>query len=532
MREPISADLLIIGGGITGAGIAQDAAARGIRTILVEKGDFASGTSSRSSKLVHGGLRYLEHFSLGLMRESIAERHTLARLAPGLVRWAPFLLPFYRGKTSRFLYSSGLWLYDHLARTAKEHRHRVLAPAATLELNPELRAGDLTGGALFFDCVTDDARLVLSLVLDAQTRGARVFNYTSAEQLIMKNGRPAGASVRDVLNGETWDIRADQVVVAAGPWTDVTLQRLGRKSKHERIRPAKGVHIVLRRDRVPARHTTLIPSARDKRFLFVIPWYEGIVVGTTDTEFIGNPDTVGPERADVDYIVDALNWAFPDARIGFDDLISSYAGIRPLINAPGRKTADVPREYKIFEFDDGLISVAGGKLTTYRVMARSVVDRIARRLAPLHPERVLMPNWTHRIVLGNAPDSPFDPFARTPLPQDIQDHLLADYGLWARQIVSILELHPEWSARIAEGLPYILAEAYFAVTREKARSLMDILNRRTRVTLLDPARGEPALNAVCDVIAGELGWTADEAARQRGVYSGGVRRQFPGSRDF
>jgi glycerol-3-phosphate dehydrogenase len=532
MAEPISADLLIIGGGITGAGIAQDAAARGIKTVLVEKGDFAAGTSSRSSKLVHGGLRYLEHLSLGLMHESISERHTLAHLAPGLVHWAPFLLPFYRGKTSRPLYSVGLWLYDHFARTATDHRHRVLSQAATLELNPHLRADDLTGGALFYDCVTDDARLVLSLVLDAQTRGARLFNYTRAEQLIVRNGKPAGAVVRDVFSEETREILAGQIVVAAGPWTDVTLQQLGRKSKHERIRPAKGVHVVLRPGRVPIRHTILIPSARDKRFLFVIPWYEGIVVGTTDTEFIGNPDTVGPERADVDYIFDALNWAFPGAGIGFSDLVSSYAGIRPLINAPGKKTADVPREFKIFEFDDGLISVAGGKLTTYRVMARSVVNRVARRLGKTDRDRVLMPSWTHRIVLGNAPDAGFNPFARIELPQDVRDHLVADYGLWARQIVSILEVHPEWGARIAEGLPYILAEAYFAVTREKARTLMDVLNRRTRITLLDPARGEPALEPVSEIVGDALGWTADERARQREAYRGGVRREFPGAYDY
>ncbi len=532
MADALSADLLVIGGGITGAGIAQDAAARGIKTILVDKNDFASGTSSRSSKLVHGGLRYLEHFSLGLMRESISERHTLARLAPGLVRWSPFLLPFYRGRTSRWLYSSGLWLYDHLARTTRERRHHVLGPTATLELVPGLRAQDLTGGALFYDCVTDDARLVLSLVLDAQARGARVYNYAAAEQLILRNGRVAGALIRDALTGECWEARADQVIVAAGPWTDLTLQRLGRSSRHDRIRPAKGVHIVLRAGRLPLRHTTLIPSAHDRRFLFVIPWYEGIVVGTTDTEYPGDPDTVGPERADVEYILDALNWAFPNAHLGFPDLVSSYAGIRPLINAPGRKTADVPREYKVFEFDDGLISVAGGKLTTYRVMAKTVVDRIVRRLRTFDRDRALMPSWTHRIALGAAPDASFNPFSHVDLPEDVRDHLVADYGLWARQIVSILEVHPEWSRRIADGLPYILAEAYFAVTRERARTLVDVLDRRTRVTLLDPGRGESSLQLVCDVVAGALGWSAEEAGRQKDDYIETVRRQFPGPREF
>jgi glycerol-3-phosphate dehydrogenase len=531
-ERDMSVDLLIIGGGISGAGIAQDAAARGLKTALVEKGDFGSGTSSRSSKLIHGGLRYLEHFSLGLMRESIVERHTLARLAPGLVRWTPFLLPHYQGKTNRWIYSAGLWLYDYLARTRREHRHRMLGPAATLAEVRGLRRSDLTGGALFYDCVTDDARLVLSLVLDAQSRGAVVRNYTIAEELIHENERAAGAAVRDLLTGESWKIHARQVVVTAGPWTDVTLMRLGDTSKQERIRPAKGVHVVLQGSRLPLRQTILIPSARDRRFLFVIPWYEGVVVGTTDTEYRGDPDEVAPERDDIQYILDALNWSFPEERIGLKDLVSSYAGIRPLINAPGKKTADVPREYRVFESRRGVIAVAGGKLTTYRVMARLVVNRVVRLLRSKSLDRVIMPSWTHRIRLGNPPEGVFDPFGKIDLPQDVRDHLVADYGTWSRQIVSILEVHPEWNRRICEGLPYILAEVYFAVTHERARTLEDVLCRRMRVTLLDPVRGRDSLRAVCETVAPVLNWGPEEVAEQMDSYENALPRKFPGARDF
>jgi glycerol-3-phosphate dehydrogenase len=525
-------DLLIIGGGISGAGIAQDAAARGLRTALVEQGDFAAGTSSKSSKLVHGGLRYLEHFSLGLMRESISERHTLARLAPGLVRWMPFLLPHYAGRTNRWLYSTGLWLYDHLARTVRERRHRLLNVAETLQRLPGLRSEGLTGGALFYDCVTDDARLVLSLVLDAQSRGARISNYVAAEKLIYESGRAAGAQVHDVLTGESWLIPARQVVLAAGPWTDVTLDRLGESSSSDRIRPAKGVHIVLPRQRIALTETILIPSASDRRFLFVIPWYEGIVVGTTDTDYSGDPAQVRPDAADVKYILDALHWSFPESRIGVEDIVSSYAGIRPLINRPGRNTADVPREYRVFNTASGLICVAGGKLTTYRLMARQVVNRVVRLLKTQTRGFILMPCWTHRIPLGNPYAEALKVSGAIVLPEDVREHLVDDYGMWARQILSIIEVHPDWSRRIAEGLPYILAEAYFAATREKARTLEDVLARRTRVALLDPARGEEKLRLVSAIVAGALNWSQKETERQVEHYREAIRQKYPGRQDL
>src|SRR5262245_45226350 len=225
-------DLLVVSVGITGIGIAQDAAARGLQTALVEKGDFASGTSSRSSKQIHGGLRYLVHFSLGLMKESISERHTLTRLAPGLVRWTPFLIPYFRAKGKRWRTSLGLWLYDNLARTPAELQHRVLNTSEILGYAPELRRDGLLGGARFYDCLTDDARLVLSVALDAQSRGALMHNYVAVEAPVREHGKAAGARVRDALTGKSWEIRARQVVVATGPWTDRTLDLLEEAGDH------------------------------------------------------------------------------------------------------------------------------------------------------------------------------------------------------------------------------------------------------------------------------------------------------------
>jgi glycerol-3-phosphate dehydrogenase len=532
MAERQDADLLVIGGGITGAGIAQDAAARGLKTILVEKNDFAGGTSSKSSKLVHGGLRYLEHLQIGLMRESVSERHTLTRLAPGLVRWAPFLLPHFAGKERQWKYSVGLWLYDHLARTPDELKHRSLDGAATLECCPELRRDGLEGAALFHDCITDDARLVLAVVLDAQARGAEVYNYVSVQELVREGGRAVGVLARDVLTDEYWEIRARQIVSATGPWTDQALALMHERQEDRRIRPAKGTHIVLRRSRLNLKHTLLIPSARDRRFLFVIPWYEGIVIGTTDTDYGGDPDKAQPERSDVDYIMDALDWSFPDARITLGDVVSSYAGIRPLINVPGKSTSDVPREYKVFESGSGILCVAGGKLTTYRLMARTVVDRVVSKLRRRTKTLNVVPSWTHRIKLGNPPDGTFRPFGKVDLPEDVRAHLIADYGAWAMQITAILEVHPRLGRRMVEGLPYLMAEAYFAATREKARTLEDVLARRTRVALLDPGRGRGCMKDVCEIMAKELNWDSTEAERQVRAYEAALLSKFRGPEDL
>jgi glycerol-3-phosphate dehydrogenase len=528
----IETDLLVIGGGITGVGIAQDAAARGLRTVLVEKGDFAGGTSSKSSKQIHGGLRYLEHFSLGLMRESISERHTLTRLAPGLVRWAPFLIPYFQGRSKKWKTTIGLWLYDHLARNEPDLRHKGLTADQILSYAPQLRRKDLLGGAQFYDCITDDARLVLAIALDAQVRGAKVFNYVAVKELLQNEGRVTGVVAQDALTGEARQIQARQVVSATGAWTDQTLGMLGESQREPKIRPAKGVHIVLPRRRLELNHVVLIPSARDRRFLFVIPWYEGIVIGTTDTEHRDAPDTVRPEPDDVGYILDALNWSFPEARIVAGDIVSSYAGIRPLINAPGKNTADVPREYRIFESQSGVIAVAGGKLTTYRVMAKTVTDRVVARLTAGEKNRALLPCWTHRIPLGNPPDDGFDPFSRMDLPEDVRRHLLADYGTWARQIVAILEVSPQWGSRMSPGLPYILAEAYFAVTHERAKTLEDVLARRTRVALLAPDQGLSCAAEVSEIMAGGLKWSEAEKQRQIQAYSEFIRERLCGPRQF
>jgi glycerol-3-phosphate dehydrogenase len=279
-------------------------------------------------------------------------------------------------------------------------------------------------------------------------------------------------------------------------------------------------------------HVVLIPSIHDRRFLFVIPWYEGIVVGTTDTQYHEAPDPVRPERADVDYILDAINWSFPEARIALGDLVCSYAGIRPLINVPGKETADVPREYKLFETEGGVISVAGGKLTTYRCMAKAVVDRVVRGLTSANKDLLVLPCWTHRIPLGHPPEEEFNPFKQTDLAEDIRNHLIADYGVWTQQVVSFFSSNSNLNRRMVPELPYILAEAYFAVTYEKARTLEDILVRRTRVALMDPARGRSCAREVATLVAPELNWSTEEIERQIELYEGAIKTRFCGPEDL
>ncbi|MDQ3296716.1 MAG: glycerol-3-phosphate dehydrogenase/oxidase, partial [Myxococcota bacterium] len=397
-------DVVVIGGGITGAGIARDAALRGLKVALFEKGDYASGTSSKSSKLVHGGLRYLEHGEIGLVFESVSERRVQTRVAPHLVRPLPFIIPIYKGaKPGLELMNVGLWIYDTLALFRAPKLHRTFrGTKAALELEPQLRADGLRGALEYYDCATDDARLVIENAIDASMLGADCHTYTEvlrferAGALEGHSVDPSGADgrradrritgvvVRDRLTGVTRTVTCRAVVLAAGAWTDEMIRRFEIPMDRPLLRRTKGVHIVIPRERLPlARAITLI-SPVDARVMFAIPWRERTVLGTTDTDFSGSADEVAADADDIKYLCDSGNGYFPGANLTPADVIATWAGLRPLIAAPPNvDESEISREHEVFAKPDGLVIIAGGKLTTYRRMASEAVDKTLELLGEI-----------------------------------------------------------------------------------------------------------------------------------------------------
>lgn len=527
-------DLLVIGGGITGTGIAQDAASRGMKVALVERNDFASGTSSRSSKLIHGGLRYLAQGDFRVTYESCSERALLARLAPHLVQPRDFLVPVYTWSYAVQLVT-GLWLYDIISSKQKSPFHKRVTLDEVVRLAPMIRRDGLIVGYLYHDCKTNDARLLLEVLKSAARHGATVTNYVEVNELIKRDGRVCGALARDSVTGETLKIEAHLVVNATGVWMD-RLRRVDDPEAKARVRPAKGAHILIARDRIPTLNVAMLFSsgADDGRSLFFIPWYEGTIIGTTDTEYTGDLDSPAASDEDIEYILKAVRKTFPAAKIERGDILSSYAGLRPLIDEGGKSTKDISREHKLFESDSGLLSIAGGKYTTYRRMARDAVDTVAERLRAMKPDVELAPCHTDTIYLSGIEPDGLEPLkARVVsraidygLPQEVGVHLVEDYGRGAEVVLDLVAQDPELSARVSPALPFIRAEALYAIRYEQATCLEDFLVRRTRIALLTPDQGLAASREVAGMFASELGWNDDETASQLRRYHLYARTQY------
>lgn len=526
-------DLLVIGGGITGAGVARDAALRGLRTALVEREDFASGTSSRSSRLVHGGLRYLEHGHLHLVFEASAERRRLLRLAPHLVRPLAFTWPVYRGaRIGRWKVEAGLFLYDALALFRNVGRHRRLSRGAVLAAEPRLRADALTGGARYWDAATDDARLTLAAALDAAALGATVVNHAEVRALVHERGRVSGAVVADTLPagaGREVSVRARAVVDAAGPWGDA-VRRLDDAAATAEVRGTKGTHIVVPRERIGNHAALTLLHPADGRVMFVLPAGTQSLVGTTDTPTDESPATVRASADDVRYLLDAANHFFPEASLREADVVSAWAGIRPLVaSGYGAGPAAASREHAVHRSASGLISISGGKLTTFRVMAADTVDAVER-------------------ALGRSPTPA--PTADRPLPGgDIAsleseiaaaaaavgargaghataEHLVESYGSAWRRVWALATASPELAEPLAPGLPYLVAELPYAIEHERALTLGDLLLRRTHVAFEARDHGREAARAALPLVAATLGWTADDCAMAMEDYEKEVARVF------
>jgi glycerol-3-phosphate dehydrogenase len=521
-------DVVVVGGGITGAGVALDAASRGYSVALLERDDFGQGTSSRSSKMVHGGLRYLQNFDLGLVREALLERQLLVRLAPHLVYPTPFLVPALAGERRNRAIGIGLNMYDVMATSRigrgrsqrSEHaredtywspdRHRTITGEEAAELIPALGPLDPSSAYLFYDCQTDDVRLVLTVLGEAERFGAVIVNGAEVTEVLDVGGRAAGVAFTEAESGERVEVRAENVVNATGVWADrIRPGELLTEEEIPNIRPSRGTHVTLSTDDLDIGTAACIVPAGGDRTIFALPWYGRVLAGTTDLDYEGDIDHVPPSGDDVAYLLEALNSYF-GTDLGSGDLTGAYAGVRPLISTGDpKKSVDISRRAELYETSSGMLTITGGKLTTFRHMAAEVVDRIVERDGREAECR------TDDIPLG-MPARPEDLETSVELPEGAADQLAFRYGHAARAVLDICEARSELAEPIVPGRPDLMAEVVIAARVEQARSVADVLLRRTRLGLVaaPELRDGGRIEAVAGTLGRELGWGGSRIAAE------------------
>jgi glycerol-3-phosphate dehydrogenase len=522
-------DVVVIGGGITGAGVALDAASRGYSVALLERDDFGRGTSSRSSKMVHGGLRYLQNFDLGLVREALLERQLLVQLAPHLVYPTPFLVPALGESRRDRRIGIGLNMYDVMATSRigrgrsqrSEHsgeadywspdRHRTISGEEAAELIPALAPMEPSSAYLFYDCQTDDVRLVLTVLGEAERFGAVVLNGADVVEVLDDEGHASGVAFRETQSGQRIELSADNIVNATGVWADrLRPDELLTEEEIPRIRPSRGTHITLSTEQLDIGTAACIVPAGGDRTIFALPWYRRVLVGTTDNDFDGDIDRVPPSGDDVEYLLGALN-AYFGTELDPNDLTGAYAGVRPLIaSGDPKKSVDISRKAELYETSSGMLTITGGKLTTFRRMAAQVVDRITERDGRTAECR------TDDIPLG-MPARPDDLETDLALPDGATEQLAFRYGHAARAVLDLCEERAELAEPIVPGHPDLLAEVVIAARVEQARSVADVLLRRTRLGLVaarELLEGDAA-QAVARLLGEELGWSESRITAER-----------------
>jgi glycerol-3-phosphate dehydrogenase len=510
-------DVLVIGGGITGAGVAREAALRGLSVALVEARDFASGTSSRSSKLIHGGLRYLEQGEIALVREAATERKALRKIAPHRTAVAPMFLPVH-GRTSAGLYKLrvGLSLYEKLAAVPAGEHHEVLGKKDALAAEPHLTADRLQGAIRYPEYQTDDARLVLDTLKSAHHAGAVVANYVRVTGLA-SDGAPRIVTVADGEGGGSFDVRAHAVVNASGPWVD-DLRRLDRPEDPPSLQLTKGIHVVYRTSDLPARHCVVMRAA-DGRPVFVVPRGTHIYVGTTDTEYVGAPDEPAITAEDVAYLHEALTRTFSGISASPERAIGAWAGVRPLIREPGKKPSEISRKDEIVVSSTGLVTIAGGKLTAYRRMAERVVETVASlvgRTLPASPSaEQTLPGGDLQGArdLATFAELPAVRNALRQLSPETRARLIATYGGDALDVATNAD-GPDALSLVAPEVPLSVAEIQYAIRHEMALTLVDILERRSRLSYFATETARDAAPAVAAIAARELAWDASRIQRE------------------
>jgi glycerol-3-phosphate dehydrogenase len=519
-------DVVIVGGGITGAGTALDAATRGLSVALVEAVDFAAGTSSRSSKLIHGGLRYLEQLNFALVREALRERGLLlTRLAPHLVRPVSFLYPLRHRWWERFYVGAGVLLYDTMGGARALPRHRHLSHRAALRLAPALRPDALVGAVRYYDGQVDDARHTLVTARTAARYGALLTTSARATGFLRDGERVTGVRVRDLESGRELEVRGRQVVMAAGVWTDELTAQVG--GGQYRVRMSKGIHFTVPADRI--RSGTGLILRTEKSVLFVIPWGRLWIVGTTDTDWDLDRAEPAATQADVDYLLEHVNRVLADP-LTRDDVVSVYVGLRPLLAGGSASTAQLSREHAVFRPAPGLVAVAGGKYTTYRVMAKDTMDEVAKGLEadtgqPVPPsvtaETPLLGADGYRAAWNRRDRTA----ARSGLEVAQVERLLHRHGSAVDEVLGLVAERPELAEPLPGGQEYLAAEAVYAASHEGALHLDDVLVRRTRIAIEAADRGLAAADPVSRHLAAVLGWTEDQRLREIEAYQARIESE-------
>lgn len=520
-------DLLIIGGGITGAGIALDAAARGLKTALIEKEDFAFGTSSRSTKLIHGGLRYLKQLEFALVKEVGSERAIVHRLAPHLVVPEKMLLPLYEKRgLGYWLASIGLKIYDWLAGVKEEDKRRMLTRPQTLKYEPLLKTDDVRGGAIYAEYRTDDARLTIEIAKLASQKGASIGNYLKAMDFIYAADKVAGVNVQDLQHGDSFNIKANVVVNATGPWVD-ELRAINKSKKGKELHLTKGVHIVVPFHRLPVRQAIYFDMP-DGRMIFAIPRGRITYIGTTDTDYKGDKDRVYATREDAAYIIQAVNETFPSALLTLADIESSWAGLRPLIHEEGKSASELSRKDEIFESDTGLISIAGGKLTGYRKMAERVVDRV---IELAFDDRDLLSCSTDKLIL---PGGDFANYAEVKKLEVQLAGRLAALNLRGNEAINLVHLYGRQALKIIERIEssgtdqperdLLLAQAWYSIHYEMALTPLDFINRRSGLLFFDLPKISRWAQPVVEFFGNEFKWGSQKVDDQRELMSRAMKQ--------
>ena len=524
-------DAVVIGGGMAGAGVARDLALRGASVALFEKGDFASGTTSKSSKLIHGGLRYLELFDWRLVRESLREKKTLERLAPHLVRPLPFLVPIYPGsKRGLITVRIGMWLYDLLTPGKVADRYRVMRPVEALSLEPTIRPEDLRGAGYYTDdLLLFPERLCLENVLSAIRHGARAHNYCEVEDIVRSGDGLEGVRVRDLLTGQVSTIRTRVVINCAGPWVDRVRELAGLATERPRVvRTTKGIHCLLPR----MTERAIYLSAHDDRMVFVIPWRDFSLVGTTDTDFEGDPDRLWATRDEVTYLLETVAQALPDRRVALDNVAYTYAGVRPLSFEEGRSASKVSREHKVVAEGPGgrFLSVTGTKLTCFRSLAEGIGDRVMQALGRKAPSRTarLSLDGTDEdvsVIEARAYMDVSEEMAASGLGRETLQVLVDTYGQGYRRVLELAKKLPDGTEPLCPSNPEIVAQLHHAVSDELAVSLQDVLLRRTGIGQ-SHCQGVDCAESIGARMAELLGWSARRLDAELDAYRQHVARSL------